>query len=154
MSQSTASPDPFEFLKSLWGPFAQTGQGPGSMPMGVPGQALAGLATPTLDPAELERRIVELKSVENWLNLNLNMVRLTIQGMEMQKTALTAMHNGMADSARAMQQAADIMAAGGAGTASPAGATQSATDSWLEILRKAQEAADKVRKEQGGGSRP
>ena len=152
MSQSTASPDPFEFLKSLWGPFAQAGQG--AMPMGVPGQSLAGMATPTLDPAELERRIAELKSVENWLNLNLNMVRLTIQGMEMQKAALTAMHTGMADSARAMQQAADAMAAGGATASSPASAAQRAADSWMEILRKAQEAADKARQEQGGGSRP
>jgi len=29
--------------------------------------------------------------VENWLNLNLNMMRLSIQGLEMQKNTLAAM---------------------------------------------------------------
>ncbi len=71
-------PDPFEFLKSLWGP------------MGVP---LAGVMAPTLVRDELDRRIAELKSVENWLNMNLNVLRMTIQGLEMQKAGLTAMQN-------------------------------------------------------------
>jgi len=69
-------PDPFEFLKNLWGP------------MGLP---LAGLMAPALIPDEIERRIAELKSVENWLNMNLNVLRLTIQGLEMQKAGLAAM---------------------------------------------------------------
>ena len=71
-------PDPFEFLKNLWGP------------MGLP---LAGLMAPALIPHEIERRIAELKSVENWLNMNLNVLRLTIQGLEMQKAGLAAMQN-------------------------------------------------------------
>jgi hypothetical protein len=71
-------PDPFEFLKSLWGP------------MGLP---LAGVIAPTLNPGEVERRIAELKSVENWLNMNLNVLRMHIQGLEMQKTGLAAMQN-------------------------------------------------------------
>jgi len=71
-------PDPFEFLKNLWGP------------MGLP---LAGLVAPTPIPDEVERRIAELKSVENWLNMNLNVLRATIQGLEMQKAVLAAMQN-------------------------------------------------------------
>ena len=69
-------PDPFEFLKSLWGP------------MGLP---LAGVTAPTLIQDELDRRIAELKSVETWLNMNLNVLRMTIQGLEMQQTGLAAM---------------------------------------------------------------
>ena len=69
-------PDPFEFLKSLWGP------------MGLP---LAGVMAPTLVQDELDRRIAELRSVENWLNMNLNVLRMTIQGLEMQKAGLAAM---------------------------------------------------------------
>ncbi|HYS56823.1 MAG TPA: PhaM family polyhydroxyalkanoate granule multifunctional regulatory protein [Burkholderiales bacterium] len=69
-------PDPFEFLKNLWGP------------MGLP---LAGVMAPTHIQDELGRRIAELKSVENWLNMNLNVLRLTIQGLEMQKAGLAAM---------------------------------------------------------------
>jgi len=71
-------PDPFEFLKSLWGP------------MGLP---LAGVMAPTLVQDELDRRIAELRSVENWLNMNLNVLRMTIQGLEMQKAGLAAMQN-------------------------------------------------------------
>jgi hypothetical protein len=71
-------PDPFEFLKNLWGPM--------SLPP-------AGMMIPTLIPDEVERRIAELKSVENWLNMNLSVLRMTIQALEMQRAGLTAMQN-------------------------------------------------------------
>jgi hypothetical protein len=71
-------PDPFEFLKKLWAP------------MGLP---LAGLTGPTTAASEVEQRIAELKSVENWLNMNLSVLRMTIQGLEMQKAALAAMQS-------------------------------------------------------------
>src|SRR6266571_8668213 len=71
-------PDPFEFLKNLWGP------------MGLP---LAGVMAPSLVQDDLDRRIAELKSVENWLNMNLNVLRVTIHGLEMQKAGLAAMQN-------------------------------------------------------------
>ena len=72
--------DPFQFLKSLWGPMA------------VP---FAGMITPTLDVGELEKRISDLKSVQNWLTLNLSLVQASIQGLEMQKATLDAMRQGM-----------------------------------------------------------
>jgi len=56
--------------------------------MGLP---LAGVKTPRLVQDDLGRRIAELKSVENWLNMNLNVLRMTIQGLEMQKAGLAAM---------------------------------------------------------------
>ena len=63
-------------FRRLWGP------------LGVP---LPGMAMPTLDPNEVEKRISDLKSVEGWLTMNLNMVKLSIQGLEMQKATLQAM---------------------------------------------------------------
>lgn len=69
-------PDPFEFVKTLWNP------------MGLP---MPGMVAPTLDIDAVEKKIADLKSVENWLNLNLNMLRLSIQGLEMQRNTLTAM---------------------------------------------------------------
>jgi hypothetical protein len=69
-------PDPFEFMKALWNP------------MGLP---MPGMVAPTLDIDAVEKKIADLKSVENWLNLNLNMLRLSIQGLEMQKNTLSAM---------------------------------------------------------------
>jgi hypothetical protein len=73
---SQPTPDPLEFLKSLWGP------------MGLPG---AGFMMPTLDVAEVDKRLAELRAVENWLNMNLSMLRMAIQGMEMQRATLAAM---------------------------------------------------------------
>ena len=72
--------DPFEVFRRLWGP------------LGVP---VPGMTMPTLDPHEIEKRIAELKSVEGWLNLNLNMLRAAIQGLEMQKAGLNAMQQAM-----------------------------------------------------------
>jgi hypothetical protein len=69
-------PDPFEFMKKLWNP------------MGLP---MPGMVAPTLDIDAVEKKISDLKSVENWLNLNLGMLRLSIQGLEMQKNTLAAM---------------------------------------------------------------
>ena len=69
-------PDPFEFMKNLWSP------------MGLP---MPGMVAPTLDIDAVEKKIADLKSVENWLNLNLNMLRLSIQGLEMQRSTLAAM---------------------------------------------------------------
>ena len=76
MADSAPPQDPFEMFRRLWGP------------LGVP---LPGMAMPTLDPKEIEKRIADLKSVEAWLNMNLNMMTLSIQGLEMQKAALEAM---------------------------------------------------------------
>ena len=69
-------PDPFEMFRRLWGP------------LGVP---IPGMAVPTFDPQEVERRIAELRSVEAWLNMNLNMLKFSIQGLELQRAALQAM---------------------------------------------------------------
>ncbi|MGB7543559.1 MAG: PhaM family polyhydroxyalkanoate granule multifunctional regulatory protein [Burkholderiales bacterium] len=78
-------PDPFEFLKSLWGP------------MGLP---MAGMTTPAVNPGEIDKRIADLKLVENWLNINLNVLRMTIQGLEVQKSTLAAMQGAMVQSAQ------------------------------------------------------
>ena len=69
-------PDPFEFMKQLWNP------------MGLP---MPGMVAPTLDVEVVEKKIADLKSVESWLTLNLNMLRLSIQGLEMQRNTLAAM---------------------------------------------------------------
>lgn len=40
---------------------------------------------------ELEKKIKDLKSVEQWLNLNLNILLSTIQGLELQKNTITSL---------------------------------------------------------------
>ena len=80
MADQNAPQDPFEMFRRLWGP------------LGVP---VPGMAMPTLDPQEIDKRIQDLKSVEVWLSMNLNMLRAGIQGLEMQKAGLTAMQQAM-----------------------------------------------------------
>ena len=77
MADETPPQDPFEMFRRLWGP------------LGVP---IPGMAVPTFDPKEVEKRIAELRSVEAWLQMNLNMVKLSIQGLELQRAALQAMN--------------------------------------------------------------
>lgn len=41
-----------------------------------------------MDLAEIDKRIADLKSVEHWLTLNLNMVKATLQAFEIQRGTL------------------------------------------------------------------
>lgn len=79
MADSKGPQDPFETFRQLWGP------------LGVP---VPGMAMPTLDPKEVDKRLAELRSVEAWLQVNLNMVRFAVQGLELQRSALLAMGAG------------------------------------------------------------
>ena len=117
MADPNSPQDPFEMFRRLWGP------------LGIP---LPGMTMPTLDPGEIEKRIAELKAVEGWLSMNLNMLRMAIQGLEMQKAALEAMRataQAGLDAAQAGAQqpnpmlwpwAAVQQALGGAATPEPA----------------------------------
>ena len=68
-----SSKDLFEFLQKMWNPT--------SFP-------IPGMFTPTMDIGEVERKIGELHSVENWLKMNLTFLQMTIKTLEMQKSAL------------------------------------------------------------------
>lgn len=87
--------DPFEAVKKFWGAFglplgAQVGA-PGAMPSMPAGLGpIPGMVMPTFDIGEIDKRIGELKSVESWLSLNIEMVRTTIHGLEAQKATLGA----------------------------------------------------------------
>jgi len=75
MTETAQTQDPMEFLKSMWGG------------MGFP---LPGMVAPTLDVNELDKRIADLKAVEGWLKMNLNMLQMSIQGLEMQRVTIAA----------------------------------------------------------------
>ncbi len=66
--------DTVEFVKKAW-----TSVG---MPAGF---------TPTLDLEELDKRITDLKAVEQWLTLNMNMLQGTIQALEIQRTTIATL---------------------------------------------------------------
>ena len=48
---------------------------------------------PTMDPADLDKRIADLRTVEHWLDFNLTLLRGTIQTLEMQRASLQAFHD-------------------------------------------------------------
>lgn len=117
-------PDPFEFLKALWGP------------MGLPG-----MVTPTLDVSEIEKRIAELRSVETWLSMNLNLLKMTIQGMEVQRATLTAM--------RGMQSAGAAAGKTGAQTGQSGTPGNPFAEAWWNVLQQAQTPPPTERQEPG-----
>ena len=85
-------PDPFEFVKQLWGQMAVPGFGLTGNAGGaasVPG--MPGLQMPSFDPKELEKRLAELKQVKQWLEMNLNMMGLQINTLEMQLAAMNGL---------------------------------------------------------------
>jgi hypothetical protein len=125
MTQS-AGADPFEFMKMLWGP------------MGLP---MPGMVTPTLDVSEIDKRIAELKSVETWLNMNLNLLKMTIQGMEMQRATLSAIQ-GMQG-----QAAGGGAANPGPGAGQPGSTGNPFADAWWNVLQQAQVPQPPDRKE-------
>jgi len=76
--------DTLEFVKNLWSGMNVPGMGAGSLGGG-------------LSTDELDKRITDLKAVESWLNLNLSMLRTSIQAMEVQRGTIAALKS-MSDS--------------------------------------------------------
>src|SRR5262245_3117848 len=118
MSQDTPFQDPFELLKKMWAP------------MGLP-------LAPLLDPNDIEKRIADLKSVETWLTMNMNVLRMTIQGLEMQKATLAAFQ-AMQPGAGASPKAVTAAEPKAEAQQPSAGAPQSMADAWWSLLQQAQ----------------
>ena len=87
--------DTFDFVKNLWGT------------MNLPGMNLPGMAAPTLSVEELDKKISDLKAVEAWLNVNMSMLRGTIQALEVQRGTIATLKSvGASFSAAVKQQPA------------------------------------------------
>ena len=85
-----------EFMQRMWNPFGVPV--PGFAPPGAPGTVSAGIPFPnpaamfaTLDPAEIDKKIAELRIIENWLAMSQNFMQMSIRTMELQKASLEAM---------------------------------------------------------------
>jgi hypothetical protein len=84
--------DTLDFVKNLWGSMA------------VPGMNLPGLTVPTLSVEDLDKKIGDLKAVEAWLNVNMSMLRGTIQALEVQRGTIVTLKSMGSTFAAAMQQ--------------------------------------------------
>ena len=91
---ANAMGDTLAFVKQLWGS------------MKIPGMAM-----PSLSPEDIDKQIADLKAVESWLQVNMNMLRGSIQALEVQSATLTALRSVGESFAKA---------ASGAGASAPA----------------------------------
>lgn len=58
---------------------------------------------PGASPEDLERRIADLRAVENWLRMNLSMLSSTIQALEVQRSTLSTLQAFVASAGGAQQ---------------------------------------------------
>ena len=65
--------DTLEFVRNMWGA------------MKVPGMSMH-----SMSPDDINKQITDLKAVESWLQMNMNMLRTTIQTLEVQSATLSA----------------------------------------------------------------
>ena len=77
-----------DFVKNLWG---------GMGNLGMSGMKIPGMIMPTLSVEEINKQIADLKTVESWLTLNMNMLRSTIQALEVQSATISTLQ-AMGDS--------------------------------------------------------
>uniref|UniRef100_B1XSF8 Conserved hypothetical membrane associated protein n=1 Tax=Polynucleobacter necessarius subsp. necessarius (strain STIR1) TaxID=452638 RepID=B1XSF8_POLNS len=115
-----------DMFKTMWGQgtAAQAGQFPFSADASKAAGSF-GAAFPGLDVDELEKRIKDLKSVENWLNLNLNILKSTIQELEVQHATMMA-----------LKSFGDAVSAAGATATTPKTKTTSAKPRKTAIRRR------------------
>lgn len=99
--------DPLNFMRNMWGNM---------------GFSLPGMVAPTFDVDELDKRIKDMRAVEGWLKMNLNMLQMSIQGLEMQRAALAAV--------KAMSQQAQQAGEGASDSASNPFASAAAMWPW------------------------
>lgn len=91
--------DAMAFFQKMWNPLGVPIPGmplpgtgapgapgnPGEMPFVNPAMMFA-----ALDPVEIERKISELRVIESWLSMSLNIMQMSIKTLELQKASLEA----------------------------------------------------------------
>jgi hypothetical protein len=81
-----AMTDTLEFVKNMWG-----------------GMKVPGMVMPTMSVDDINKQISDLKAVESWLTLNMNMLRGTIQALEVQSATLANLQAMSANMSSMMQ---------------------------------------------------
>ncbi|ACC69392.1 PhaM family polyhydroxyalkanoate granule multifunctional regulatory protein [Paraburkholderia phymatum] len=105
---------PAEMLDRMWGmmrltPFgaAFPGTSPGSAQGFVPSLSImSDMMAPLTNVEELDKRITDMRAVEQWLKLNLNMLQSAIQALEVQRATLATLRAFGAFAQQSMTQPA------------------------------------------------
>jgi hypothetical protein len=99
---SASADDALQFLTRMWNPFGFPMPGMPAASPAVPSPAGGGMGVGvgmpspasmfmSLDPAEIDRKIGELRVIENWLRMSLDFMQMSIKTMELQKASLEAL---------------------------------------------------------------
>ena len=114
---------PAEMLERMWGMMRLSPFGsafPGAQPAGGLGPSLSMMSdimAPLTNVEELDKRITDMRAVEQWLKLNLSMLQSAIQALEVQRATLATLRAFGAFAQSSMSQPA------ASSTPSPAPAT-------------------------------
>ncbi|MFT5589766.1 MAG: hypothetical protein ACI9ZF_001944 [Bradyrhizobium sp.] len=93
MPGAGAMTDTLEFMKKLWGGIT------------LPGASMPGMVMPTLSVEEIDKQIADLKAVESWLTMNMNMLGGTIKALEVQSATIATLQSMSANFSSAMKPA-------------------------------------------------
>ncbi|NDP58970.1 MAG: hypothetical protein GZ090_06400 [Oxalobacteraceae bacterium] len=91
MPGAGAMTDTLEFMQKLWGGVT------------LPGASMPGMVMPTLSLEEINKQITDLKAVESWLTLNMNMLGGTIKALEVQSATISTLQSMSANFSAAMK---------------------------------------------------
>ncbi|WP_211243449.1 PhaM family polyhydroxyalkanoate granule multifunctional regulatory protein [Chitiniphilus eburneus] len=69
--------DPFGFFNQFWKPGA------------------ANPFMPPLTEEEIDRKIIEMRTIEQWLTMQVGMLQMTVKTLELQKAGLAAFKQGL-----------------------------------------------------------
>ncbi|BCF95651.1 hypothetical protein PPGU19_002200 [Paraburkholderia sp. PGU19] len=123
MTDNTGSTPPFpgfpgfppaEMLDRMWGMMRLTPFGaafPGTSPASAQGfvpslSMMSDMMAPLTNVEELDKRITDMRAVEQWLKLNLNMLQSAIQALEVQRATLSTLRAFGAFAQQSMTQPA------------------------------------------------
>jgi hypothetical protein len=121
--------DTLDFVKNLWGNMGLPGMTGMNIP-GMPGMSgssfnIPGMVMPTLSVEEINKKITDLKAVESWLALNMNMLRGTIQALEVQAATISTLKTMGESFTSTMSSMNPVAAAAGKHDEAPATASDS-----------------------------
>lgn len=75
MADDFGSNDPFAFFRNLWKPMENQMQN----------------FMPPVKEEEIDRKIAELKTIEQWLNMQIGMLQMSVKTLELQKASIAAL---------------------------------------------------------------
>nr|WKF58103.1 hypothetical protein HUO10_002600 [Paraburkholderia busanensis] len=132
---------PAEMLERMWGmmrlsPFgsAFSGAQPGAG-MGPSLSMMSDMMAPLTNVEELDKRITDMRAVEQWLKLNLSMLQSAIQALEVQRATLATLRAFGAFAQSSMEQSA------AAATAAPKPSPSPSSGGWPHTQQAAASAA-------------